>query len=138
MPIKFFKLKRKIIVNSVAYERYVPKMQVETIVGFEKIAEMIEKKSSMSRGDILGVLAELETTILWMLENGHPVSLGLLGTFYPAIEVQMVDSPQEVTRNLIKRFKIIFKPSKFFKERFRKVEFVLGDSEVRGVNYKKK
>lgn len=45
MPIKFFKLKRKIIVNSVAYERYVPKMQVETIVGFEKIAEMIERKA---------------------------------------------------------------------------------------------
>ena len=78
---------------------------------------MIEKKSSMMRGDILGGLAELETTILWMLENGHPVSLGLLGTFYPAIEVQMVDSPQEVTRNLIKRFKIIFKPSMFLMDR---------------------
>ena len=138
MPIKFFKLKRKIIVNSVAYERYVPKMQVETIVGFEKIAEMIEKKSSMSRGDVLGVLAELEEIIFWLLENGHPVNLGLLGTFYPSITVKSVDSPEKITSKLITRFRILFKPSKFFKERFRKVEFVLGDSEVRGVNYKKK
>ena len=138
MAIKFFKYKRNVFLNKELQEKYMPKMQIETIADFEMIAQMIEKKSSMSRGDILGVLAELETTILWMLENGHPVSLGLLGTFYPAIEVQMVDSPQEVTRNLIKRFKIIFKPSKFFKERFRNVEFVLGDSEVRGVNYKKK
>ena len=138
MSIKFFKYKRNVFLNKELQEKYMPKMQIETIADFEMIAQMIEKKSSMSRGDILGVLAELETTILWMLENGHPVSLGLLGTFYPAIEVQMVDSPQEVTRNLIKRFKIIFKPSKFFKERFRNVEFVLGDSEVRGVNYKKK
>ena len=138
MAIKFFKYKRNVFLNKELQEKYMPKMQIETIADFEMIAQMIEKKSSMSRGDILGVLAELETTILWMLENGHPVSLGLLGTFYPAIEVKMVDSPQEVTRNLIKRFKIIFKPSKFFKERFRNVEFVLGDSEVRGVNYKKK
>ena len=138
MSIKFFKYKRNVFLNKELQEKYMPKMQIETVADFEMIAQMIEKKSSMSRGDILGVLAELETTILWMLENGHPVSLGLLGTFYPAIEVQMVDSPEKVTRNLIKRFKIIFKPSKFFKERFRKVEFVLGDSEVRGVNYKKK
>jgi predicted histone-like DNA-binding protein len=138
MAIKFFKYKRNVFLNKELQEKYMPKMQIETIADFEMIAQMIEKKSSMSRGDILGVLAELETTILWMLENGHPVSLGLLGTFYPAIEVQMVDSPQEVTRNLIKRFKIIFKPSKFFKKRLKNVEFVLGDSEVRGVNYKKK
>ena len=138
MSIKFFKYKRNVFLNKELQEKYMPKMQIETVADFEMIAEMIEKKSSMSRGDILGVLAELETTILWMLENGHPVSLGLLGTFYPAIEVQMVDSPELVTRNLIKRFKIIFKPSKFFKERFRKVEFVLGDNKVRGVNYKKK
>ncbi|MDD3286105.1 MAG: hypothetical protein PHY75_07915 [Bacteroidales bacterium] len=138
MSIKFFKYKRNVFLNKELQEKYMPKMQIETIADFEMIAQMIEKKSSMSRGDILGVLAELETTILWMLENGHPVSLGLLGTFYPAIEVQMVDSPELVTRNLIKRFKIIFKPSKFFKERFRKVEFVLGDNKVRGVNYKKK
>ena len=138
MAIKFFKYKRNVFLNKELQEKYMPKMQIETTADFEMIAQMIEKKSSMSRGDILGVLAELETTILWMLENGHPVSLGLLGTFYPAIEVQMVDSPELVTRNLIKRFKIIFKPSKFFKERFRKVEFVLGDNKVRGVNYKKK
>ena len=138
MSIKFFKYKRNVFLNKELQEKYMPKMQIETIADFEMIAQMIEKKSSMSRGDILGVLAELETTILWMLENGHPVSLGLLGTFYPAIEVQMVDSPELVTRNLIKRFKIIFKPSKFFKERFRNVEFVLGDNKVRGVNYKKK
>ncbi len=138
MSIKFFKYKRNVFLNKELQEKYMPKMQIETVADFEMIAQMIEKKSSMSRGDILGVLAELETTILWMLENGHPVSLGLLGTFYPAIEVKMVDSPELVTRNLIKRFKIIFKPSKFFKERFKNVEFVLGDSEVRGVNYKKK
>lgn len=138
MSIKFFRLKRKIIINSVASERYVPKMQVETIVGFEKIAEMIEKKSTVSRGDVLGVLAELEESSFWLLENGHPVNLGLLGTFYPSITVKSVDAPDKVTSKLITRFRILFKPSKYFKQRLKKVEFELGDSEVREVNHKKK
>ena len=64
-----------------------PQMQLQAPVGFEQIAEMIQQKSTMSRGDIMGVLAELEPSISVMLENGHPVDLGLIGTFIPGIEV---------------------------------------------------
>lgn len=138
MAIKFFKQKRKIVINSVVFEKYLPIMQHETEVGFEEMAQMIEKNSTMSRGDILGVLAELETASIFMLENGHTVRLGLLGAFYPTIEVKSADSPEKVTRKLIKRFKILFKPSKYLKTRFKKVEFVLGDNKVKEVNYKKK
>ena len=42
-------------------------MQLEPVVGMEEIAEMVEKKSTMSRGDILGVLSEVEVVISWML-----------------------------------------------------------------------
>ncbi|MBP1644456.1 MAG: DNA-binding protein [Bacteroidetes bacterium] len=138
MAIKFYKYKRKITKDSVPEYKYMPKNHVEAIVGLEELAEMIEKKSSMSRGDILGVLAEVETTVCYMLENGHPVKLGILGTFYPSIETKSVDSPEEVTGKLIKRFKVIFKPSKYLKNRFKNVEFVLGDSVVRNAYYKKK
>ncbi len=137
MAIKFYKYKRKITKDSVPEYKYMPKNHVEAIVGLEELAEMIEKKSSMSRGDILGVLAEVETTACYMLENGHPVKLGILGTFYPSIETKSVDSPEEVTGKLIKRFKVIFKPSKYLKNRFKNVEFVLGDSVVRNAYYKK-
>lgn len=111
MPIKYFKLKRKIVVNSVIFEKYIPKIQVESPVGFDQMAEMIEKKSTMSRGDILGVLSELETTACWMLENGNPVTLGIFGTFYPTIEAMSVDSPEKVSSKLIKRFRVLYKPS---------------------------
>ena len=114
-----------------------PQIQVESPVDFEQIADMIEKKSTMSRGDIMGVLAELEVTTCYMLENGHPVTLGLMGTFYPYIEATTVDDAQSVTSRLIKRFKIIFKPSTYLKRRFKHVGFVLGDNTIREVKSRK-
>ncbi len=137
MSVKYHKQKRIIVVNSVNEERYIPKMQLESPVGFEQIAEMIEKKSTMSRGDIMGVLAELEVTTCYMLENGHPVTLGLMGTFYPAIETESALKPEDVTSRLIKRFKILFKPSTYLKRRLKHVGFVLGDNKVREVKPRK-
>jgi predicted histone-like DNA-binding protein len=133
MSVKYHKLKRIIVVNSINEERFVPKMQLEAPVGFEQIAEMIEKKSTMSRGDIMGVLAELEVTTCYMLENGHPVTLGLMGTFYPAIEAESALKPEDVTSRLIKRFRILFKPSTYLKRRLKNVNFVLGDNTIREV-----
>lgn len=137
MAIKYFKLKRKITTNSIPEDKYIAVIQQEARVGFEELAEMIEKKSTMSRGDILGVFAEMETTALWMLENGHPLILRLFGSYFPAIEATAVDTPEEVTVKTIKRFKCIYKPSVYMKKRFKKVEFVLGDNKVREVHYKK-
>ena len=137
MSVKYHKQKRIIVVNSINEERYIPKMQLEAPVGFEQIAEMIEKKSTMSRGDIMGVLAELEVTTCYMLENGHPVTLGLMGTFYPAIETESALKPEDVTSKLIKRFKILFKPSTYLKKRLKHVGFVLGDNNIREVKPRK-
>lgn len=138
MAIRFFKLKRLVFNQGVTEVRYHPKIHPEITVGFEELAEMIEKKSTMSRGDVLGVLAELETTACYMLEKGHPVRLGILGTFYPSIETKSVDSPEKVTSKLIKRFKVIFKPSKYLRDRFLNVDFVLEDNVVREAKNKNK
>ena len=136
MAIKYFKYKRKIYFNGEVKEKFMPQMQVEAPVGFEQIAEMIEKKSTMSRGDVMGVLAEVESTACYMLEKGHPVKLGILGTFFPSIETKSVDSPEKVTSRLIKRLKILFKPSTYLKKRLKNVSFELGDNRVREVKNK--
>ncbi|MFA7081162.1 MAG: hypothetical protein WC135_00980 [Bacteroidales bacterium] len=138
MPIKYFRLKKKITINSIPVDRYIANIQIETNADLEMISEIIEKQSTMSRGDIMGVLAQLEPAIWFMLENGHPVTLGVLGTFYPAIDALSMDSPEKVTTRTIKRFRTIFKPSKYLKKRFKDVQFVLGDNKVREVRYKKK
>jgi len=137
MAIKYFKFKTKIFANSVTKDKYVARMQVETKIDLEKIAEIIEKRSTVSKGDIMAVLSELESTSAWLLEEGHPITLGIFGTFYPTLEATAMDTPEEVTNDTIIKFKTIFKPSKFLKKRFKNIDFILGDNRVREVNYSK-
>ncbi|MBP1629948.1 MAG: putative DNA-binding protein, histone-like [Bacteroidetes bacterium] len=137
MAIRFFKFRIKVSINGEVKDKYVPRIQLQSEVGFDQIAEIVEKKSTMSRGDLLGVLAEIETAVLWMVENGHPVKLNLLGSFFPAIEAMAVDSPEEVTAKTIKRFKCIYKPSIYLKKRFKNVDFSLVDNVVKEVKYKR-
>lgn len=110
MAIKFFKFKRIVNVNGESKVKYVARIQLQPVVGFDQIAELVERKSTMSRGDILGVLAEIETAVLWMVENGHPVKLNLLGSYFPSIEAEAVDSPEEVTASTIESIAISFLP----------------------------
>ena len=138
MPIKYFRQKRKVAINSVSQDKYIAKIQVEAPVGFEDIAKMIEKSSTMSRGDLVGVFAQMEDIALSMALNGHPLHLGFFGNYYPSIEAEVVDTPEEVTIKTIKRFKLIYKPSVYMKKRLEKVKFVLGDNTVREVHYKNK
>lgn len=137
MAIKFFKFKRIVNVNGESKVKYVARIQLQPVVGFDQIAELVERKSTMSRGDILGVLAEIETAVLWMVENGHPVKLNLLGSYFPSIEAEAVDSPEEVSAKTIKRFKCIYKPSIYLKKRFKDVDFSLVDNVVKDVKYKR-
>lgn len=136
MPIKYFRQKRRVAINSVIVEKYIAKMQVEEKADFELLADMVSNKSTISRGDLLGVFAEMEQAAIFLLENGHPLKLGFFGSYYPVIEAKMVDTPEEVTTKTITRFKIIFRPSKYLKKRFKKITFVLGDNKVREVFYK--
>lgn len=50
MAIRFFRFKRKINNNGVVVDKYMANMQKETTIDFEKMSEMIEKKSSMKGG----------------------------------------------------------------------------------------
>ena len=137
MSIKCFKQKREVPINGVPQEKYVARMQVGEKIDFERISEMIAEKSTVSKGDILAVLSELETVMCWMMEEGHPVTLGLLGTFYPSMTAKACESPQAVTKDTITKFRCIFKPSKYLKNKFKEVEFVLDDNVVHTVKSKK-
>ena len=78
MAIKFFKYKRKVYSNGIIVDKYMPVLHLGDIVGFEELSEMIEKKSTMSRGDVMGVLAEVEHGVLWGLTTFTIISITVI------------------------------------------------------------
>lgn len=81
------------------------------VFDLKKVAQRIEDLSSLSRGDIMNVLDNLQRVVAQELVRGNSVRLGLLGSFRPSIRAKGVPLAKDVTPELIKSVKVVYTPS---------------------------
>ncbi len=132
MP-RTIKVKRKISTGANPGEKWVARIFHNETVGFEKIAEMISETSTLSAGDILNTLKQLETVVIWQILQGNPVELGYLGKFYFKITAKAVDTLEEVTAETITRKYVRFRPSKMFYKKLRETKTTFVDLDIKGL-----
>lgn len=77
----------------------------------DEIAERISKSTTVTRADCLAVLAALEDEIGISLQSGEIVKLGDIGTFRVSISSTGADVAEEFNQSMIKKPKIVFRPS---------------------------
>lgn len=133
MAIEYVKIKKNIVVGATPGMKYMAKIFRGKAVDLDDIAEKIASNSTMSEGDIYGVLKELEKVLPWYLTEGHPVKLGMIGTFYPSIKVQAVDTLEKVTPETIKRTYCSFLPSKVMRDKMSATSKSLKDLTIKGL-----
>ena len=137
MPL-YFKKKIKVNVNGVTVDKYVAYMHRGEIVTVDKIAEMVENNSALTRGDLISGFYQMLDIAVFMLTTGHRVNLDPLGSLYPGFNAKACDTPQEVTADTITRFYPLFKASPELKSKFSEASFHLRDDIVVEVKYKRK
>ncbi|MDD3668665.1 MAG: hypothetical protein PHY75_07920, partial [Bacteroidales bacterium] len=69
--MKFRKKKKKIAVGSNPGDKWMAQMIKGETINFKKLAAMIEKSSTVSKGDALNALDALVSSTTWMLQEGH-------------------------------------------------------------------
>ena len=77
-------------------------------ITLDDIAKEIEKRSSLTRGDILSVLSNLVEVIPLFLRNGNSVSLGDFGTFRLTLQGEGKNTPEEVNARSVKKVRTVF------------------------------
>ena len=77
----------------------------------DKIAELIEKRSTVSSADIKAVLDALQFEILNALEEGFSVRLGDVGSFRATLTSRSADSAEAFLPSNIKGIRVTFTPS---------------------------
>lgn len=77
----------------------------------DKIAELIEKRSTVSSADIKAVLDALQFEILNALEEGFSVRLGDVGSFRATLTSRSAESAEAFLPSNIKRVRVQFSPS---------------------------
>ena len=89
----------------------------------EDLAEVIKEISAISDSDCLAVINELEKAIVRELKDGNIVRLGKIGNFQISFSSDGVDSAEYVTSHLIKKPRIIFRPTSRMKELLNNLKF---------------
>lgn len=138
MAINFFRKKIKVNINGETLDKYVAYMHRGETVTVDEIAEMAEKNSSLTRGDLINGFYQMLDVVINMLTVGHRVDLLPLGSLYPGFNAKACDTPQEVTADTVTRFYALFKPSPELKRKLSKVQFHLKDDVVIEVKYKRR
>ncbi len=81
-------------------------------VTVDDMAKSIEKFSSLSEADILGVIRALENIIQEELSEGKIIRLDKLGNLYPKISSNGEESAKKVTSKSIKNIGVNYRPGK--------------------------
>lgn len=66
-------------------ERLYPKLVGGQMVSSERIAEIIERRTSFTRGDVLGMLSEVAAIVEEQIAEGNSVRIDGLGTLRPVL-----------------------------------------------------
>lgn len=91
-------------------ENYYARAQYDGVTKLEDIAQLVERISAISVGDVLSVLNTLGTIISTELANGRIVDLGDLGRLRLSLRAKGVAKPEEVKRETILATRAVFVP----------------------------
>jgi len=138
MTVRYYRKRRKVNINGQTVYKYVADLKLGEVIKIEEIADIVETKSSMTKGDLMNGIYQMLNIAEDYLLKGHKVDFFPLGSLTPSINAVACDTPEEVTAKTIKRFYPIFKSSVSLKKKFKKADFRLGDNKVREVKKRKK
>ena len=96
----------------------------------EDVAQMASDDSGITVSQIEQCLAALEKQIRKLVLNGHSIMLGPLGSLRFSESAKSVEDKEDYSVDLIKRRRILFKPSKKLMQEIRKVKKTIVVDEV--------
>ena len=101
------------------------------VIDFDGLAEIITEISSLSKGDILSSLTNIEQVMLWKLIDGDSVRFGDIGTFSIAVTSDGFENPEDITPDKVRATKIVFTPTKKFNKLLLEMKFTNYDKRLR-------
>lgn len=113
MSIRYRKIQNKID-SSVGYNKWYGRAVVLGTVSTKDLAEELSHSTTLTRADIMAVLAELSEAMRRHLLGSQQVSLDGLGSFRVGLVCKSADTESEFTANNIKGYRIVYRPESQF------------------------
>ena len=110
-------------VGTKGQKMYYPILTGTEQIGIQEVADILEKRSSMTGADIRLVLYGLLDLIPELLAKGNTVNLQDFGTFRLQAKTAVANSPEEVSEKNIYKVRIGFIPGKLMKNNLKNLSF---------------
>lgn len=121
--VKFSLAKRRNPSNPSAAIKFYAQAQASGEKSLDDMSRDIEQLCTVTRPDIVAVLAALQITVVESLQNGEIVRLGDLGSFRLALKGKGTLTEKEFSTSLIKKSRIVYSPSKEITVRLKALNF---------------
>lgn len=105
--------------------KFYAQAQAKGTANLEELAEKISYSTTMTRGDVKGVLAALEDEISERLLNGEIIQLGDVGTFRVTLQSKGAVSAEDFYASNITRANVAFRASNRLKAQLASANFQL-------------
>ena len=115
MTVKYSVTPRKDPRNQDSPAKYYVTVKSQSRAGIQAVARDINKMSTVSSVDTIGVLEAFMNIVPDMLADGKIVELGDFGSFRVSASSEGADTPEEVTSRNITNVRIIFLPGRRLK-----------------------
>lgn len=99
-----------------AAKKFYPVVQSSGTMSVHDVCASISAHTTFTRGDLIGAVESFLDEIVAMLRQGKTVCMGSLGNFRTSISAKGADTKEEVTKEYIKRSKVIFWPGKMLRD----------------------
>jgi len=90
---------------------------------FDKLADLISKRTSLSRPDVYAVIIAMVEVIIDELKEGNMVQMGKLGSFAINIKSEGAESEEKFTPTLIKGAKLVYRAGNELKAMLKTLKF---------------
>lgn len=99
------------------------KLQVRGGKTEEDLADILAARKGCSRGDVLGILADLTDEIERILKNGESVTIRGFGSFQTAVTSEGQEYPDDVMPHTVRLSKVFFIADRKFVYRVSQMKF---------------
>ena len=94
----------------------------EQVLKYKQLCKNIAATTGIRKGEIEDVLDALAQQMVQMMEMGHAVQVGTLGTFKPSAVTKCAKSMNELSGENVVRCKITFYPGEVFRNLLSEME----------------
>lgn len=110
--------------------KYYPKIVRATTMTTEKVAALLEERTTISKGEAYAFLQAFSKAVTFYVKEAFVVEAEGLGIFTPYINAETVDSLDEATEKTIKKKGVRYRTTKAMEVKLERVKFQKANLDV--------